>query len=161
MTTESAKRPPNHDRLLNRLLVVGCTASKAGTSSGPLPALELYNGGIVPSLRDWLITCPQALPRLRFLSAEHGLIHADTQLWHYDRPLDADRATRLRTGVWATLRHEMAANGVPTDVLVVVEPLYMTVLADLLAMPDRPRVHWISDARAWPQARTVLTEWEW
>jgi hypothetical protein len=99
---------------------------------------------------------------VRFLSAEHGLITADTPLRPYDRPLEAARAAALRPAVAASLATEMRANGVPSEVLVVAEPLYLVLLADLFALPDRPRVHWVPDhAHGWPQASAVLDQWGW
>jgi hypothetical protein len=78
------------------------------------------------------------------------------------RPLDPDRAVELRPEVMATLHQEMSTDGIPAEVLVVAEPLYLVLLADLLALPARPRLHWISDpAHGWSQARAVLDEWGW
>ncbi|MGH9059786.1 MAG: DUF6884 domain-containing protein [Acidimicrobiales bacterium] len=143
------------------MVIVGCTARKAATP-GPLPALELYEGGCVPPLRARLGGQPRLRARVRFLSAEHGLVTADTSLHPYDRPLDPDRAVELRPAVIAALHREMTADGVPHEVLVVAEPLYLVLLADLLALPARPRVHWIPDhAHAWPQACAVLDQWGW
>jgi hypothetical protein len=144
-----------------RLVVVGCTARKAPTQ-GALPALELYEGGCVPALRARLGGQPRLRARVRFLSAEHGLVTADTPLHPYDRPLDLARAVQLRPAVMAALHREMTTGGVPREVLVVAEPLYLVLLADLLALPARPLVHWIPDqARGWPQASAVLDDWGW
>ncbi|MGH3778363.1 MAG: hypothetical protein ACRDRR_21915 [Pseudonocardiaceae bacterium] len=153
---------PAEDHLvLSRMVILGCTARKALTP-GPLPALELYEGGCVPQLRARLGGDPRLRARVRFLSAEHGLVTADTPLHPYDRPLDPDRAVALRPAVIATLHRDMTTDGVPYEVLVVAEPLYLVLLADLLALPARPRVHWIPDhAHGWPQARAVLDQWGW
>jgi hypothetical protein len=154
-------RPAADDPVTARLVIVGCSAEKA-TTVGPLPALDLYDGGCVPQVRAWLGGQPRRRARVRFLSAEHGLVTADTLLHPYDRPLDADRAVQLRPQVADALHREMAADGIPDEVLVVAEPLYLVLLADLLALPARPRVHWISDhAHGWPQARAVLDDWGW
>lgn len=147
--------------VLSRMVIVGCTARKA-LAPGPLPALELYNGGCVPPLRARLGGDPSLRARVRFLSAEHGLVTADTPLGTYDRPLDPDRAVELRPTVMAALHREMNIDGVPAEVLVVAEPLYLVLLADLLALPARPRVHWIPDpAHGWIQACGVLDQWGW
>jgi hypothetical protein len=62
----------------------------------------------------------------------------------------------------AALHREMSTDGVPREVLIVAEPLYLVLLADLLALPARPRVNWIPDpAHGWAQARSVLDQWEW
>jgi len=152
--------PAAADPVAGRMVILGCTARKSAIP-GPLPALELYDGGCVPSLRARLGGDSRLRDRVRFLSAEHGLVTADTPLHSYDRPLDLDRAVALRPAVMSALHREMVVNGVPHEVLVVAEPLYLVLLADLLALPARPRVHWIPDAHGWPQAQAVLDQWRW
>ena len=142
------------------LVIVGCSAEKAPTDR-PLPALELYDGGCVPDLRARLGHQPPLRARVRFLSALHGLVTADTPLSPYDLPLDHIRADQLRPQVMQRLHTELAA-GVPGDVLVIAEPLYLVLLADLLALPERPRVHWVPDhAHGWPKAAAILDSWHW
>ena len=154
-------QPAPDDPVATRLVIVGCSAEKA-PAPGPHRALELYDGGCVPALRSRLGHDPRLRSRVRFLSAEHGLVTADTPLRPYDRPLDPARAVDLRPSVGAGIADEMRADGVPAEVLVVAEPLYMVLLADLLALPERPRVHWVADhAHGWPQARAVLDQWGW
>jgi Family of unknown function (DUF6884) len=154
-------RPAPEHSITARLVIVGCSAEKA-PGPGPHRALELYDGGCVPPLRSRLGHDPRLRSRIRFLSAEHGLVTADTRLHPYDRPLDPARAAYLRPSVMATLGREMEAGGVPREVLVVAEPLYLVLLADLLALPARPRVRWVPDhAHGWPQASDVLDEWGW
>ena len=149
------------DPVTGRLVIVGCSAEKI-SGPGPLTALELYDGGCVPPLRARLGDRPALRARIRFLSAEHGLITANTPLYPYDRPLDPTRASLLRPQVAAALADEMNATDVPHEVLVVAEPLYLVLLADLLALPARPRVHWIPDhAHGWPLAAAVLHQWGW
>jgi len=163
MSTRSSEAlpPADADPLTDRMVILGCSARKAD-ASGPLPAFELYEGGCVPPLRARLGGDPRLRARVRFLSAEHGLVTADTSLHTYDRPLDPDRAVVLRPAVMSALHHEMASGGIPHEVLVVVEPLYLVLLADLLSLPARSRVHWIPDpAHGWPQACTVLDQWGW
>ncbi|MGH3935263.1 MAG: hypothetical protein ACRDS1_09860, partial [Pseudonocardiaceae bacterium] len=144
--------PAEYDLVLSRMVILGCTARKALTP-GPLPALELYEGGCVPQLRARLGGQRRLRARVRFLSAEHGLVTADTPLHPYDRPLDPGRAGQLRPAVMAALYREMTTEGVPHEVLVVAEPLYLVLLADLLALLARPRVHWVPDhAHGWSQA---------
>lgn len=153
--------PADADPVTDRMVLIGCSARKA-TTPGPLPALELYDGGCVPPLRTRLGGDPRLRARVRFLSAEHGLVTADTPLHTYDRPLDPDRAVALRPAVMSALHRDMAVDGVPHEILIVVEPLYLVLLADLLALPARPRLYWIPDpAHGWPQASAVLDQWGW
>lgn len=163
MSTDlSGHSPHAHaDPFTDRMVIIGCSARKA-TAPGPLPALELYDGGCVPPLRTRLGDNSRLRARVRILSAEHGLVTADTLLHTYDRPLDPDRAVVLRPAVMSALRGDMAADGVPHEILIVVEPLYLVLLADLLALPARPRLYWIPDpAHGWPQASAVLDQWGW
>lgn len=152
--------PADADPVTGRMVILGCSARKSATP-GPLPALELYDGGCVPSLRVRLGGDLRLRARVRFLSAEHGLVTADTPLHTYDRSLDPDRAVVLRPAVISALHREMVVDGVPYEVLVVAEPLYLVLLADLLALPARPRVHWVPDAHGWEQAHAVLDQWGW
>ncbi|GIG57169.1 hypothetical protein Lfu02_15410 [Longispora fulva] len=146
--------------LAGRRCIVACSAEKTFTTH-PVPALDLYQGGAVPPLRARLGGQPALRSRVRILSAEHGLIGADELLLPYDRPLDADRAVQLRPLV----REQLAAeeSGAPvTEWLVIAEPLYLVLLADLLAHPARPQLHWVHDhAHGWPQAAAVLDGWGW
>lgn len=142
------------------LVIVGCSAEKT-PAPRPLAALELYNGGCVPALRARLGHQPHLRARVRFLSAMHGLVTADTPLSSYDLPLDAARADALRPQVAERLHAELTAR-LPSNVLVIAEPLYLVLLADLLALPERPRVHWVPDhAHGWPQAAAILDSWHW
>jgi hypothetical protein len=143
------------------LVIVGCSAEKTPTAT-PLPALDLYDGGCVPHLRARLGHLPHQRSRVRFLSAEHGLVTADTRLHTYDRPLDPARAIALRPRVRAQLQADLPTDHIPDDILVIAEPLYLVLLADLLADPHRPRIHWIADhATGWPDAAKVLDAWGW
>jgi hypothetical protein len=94
------------------------------------------------------------------LSAEHGIVTADTPLVPYDRPLDARRAEQLRPAVTEAIVAEWGAGGVPRELLVVAEPLYLVLLAEVLALGLR--IEWIADhAGGWPRAAAVLDRWGW
>ncbi|MDG4830009.1 hypothetical protein O7627_11935 [Solwaraspora sp. WMMD1047] len=144
-----------------RLVIVGCSAEKR-TTGQPQPALDLYDGGCVPPLRARLGDAPARRARIRILSAQHGLVTADTPLAWYDRPLDAPRAAELRSAVRHRLVAEFDVDGTPEEILIIAEPLYLVPLADLLALPARPPIHWIPDhADGWPHAATILDRWGW
>ena len=114
-----------------RLVIVGCSAEKTPTTQ-PLPALDLYDGGCVPPLRARLGHRPELRARVRFLSARHGLVTADTPLNTYDRPLDPARAANLRPQVWMDLMAETAHNDAA-----VVRPRTLTA-ARARAAPSTP-----------------------
>jgi len=150
--------PPPAGPLAARLVIAGCSRRKQA-SAVPVPALELYEGGCIPWLRARLGGCPQLRRRVRIVSAEHGLLEADSPLLPYDRLLDAGRARQLAAAVTAALARDWAGSGAPGEVLVIAEPLYLVPLAALLATPAR--VHWVPDPRDTAQAARVLDQWGW
>ncbi|MFF3665502.1 DUF6884 domain-containing protein [Microtetraspora malaysiensis] len=151
-------RPAPADPISDRMVIIGCSRRKA-TTTVPVPALELYQGGSIPQLRARIRRQPRARARVRILSAEHGWLHPDTLLMPYDRRLDESRAAQLRPAVAAAIADDLTVSGLPAELLVIVEPLYLTVLADLLTL-GLP-IHWIPDVHAWDQAAAVLDRWEW
>jgi hypothetical protein len=142
------------------VLIAGCSRRKAA-DAGPLAALELYDGGIAPQLRTRFGGNAALRRRIFFLSARHGLVTADTPLTPYDQQLTVERAHQLRTAVHRTLRPRINELGATARALVVAEPLYLVLLADLLADEDRPLLHWIPDPRGWDETTAVLDEWNW
>ncbi|MFG2913125.1 hypothetical protein ACGF0D_09565 [Kitasatospora sp. NPDC048298] len=146
--------------MIGDLVIAGCSRRKA-PGTGLLPAMELYTGGIAPELNARFAGHPHARSRIRFLSAAYGLVGADDLIAAYDQCLTRDRAEGLRRIVNGQLSRDFTANGVPRRVLLILEPDYLVLLADLLALPERPALHWISDPRGWPQAAAVLDEWRW
>ncbi|MFI1765256.1 DUF6884 domain-containing protein [Streptomyces sp. NPDC020800] len=143
------------------LVMAGCSRRKA-TGASPVPALDLYQGGIVPQLRDRLAGHPQVLERVWFLSAEHGLLGARSPVLPYERPLTDARARLLRPAVCAAVRERLdALDHHPAQILLVAEPAYLSLLADVLGDEDRPRIRWITDPRGWDEASAVLDDWNW
>ncbi len=151
---------PDHP-VAGRLVVVGCTRRKTATQT-PVPALALYQGGCVPQLRARFGHRLDLRARVRILSAEHGLVDADTPLLPYDRALTAERAAQLRPGVGARLLAEFATHGVPRAMLVVAGPLYLRLLSDVFMATPRPALEWFADPAAdWDHAAAVLDRWGW
>ncbi|MER5642065.1 DUF6884 domain-containing protein [Kitasatospora sp. NPDC002227] len=146
--------------MITDLLIAGCSRCKA-PERRPLPALERYTGGIAPHLQTRFAGHRHARDRIRFLSAEHGLVHADTPLTPYDRQLTISRAEQLRPRVAAQLEREFQIAGIPERVLLVLEPAYLVLLTDLLAHPARPSLHWVHNPHGWAEATAVLDEWRW
>ncbi|MGY5079344.1 hypothetical protein ACWIGX_19990 [Streptomyces nigrescens] len=140
-------------------VLASCTRGKKRTLS-PVPALELYEEGIAPQLRERLGDHPDLRGRLYFLSGRHGLVSADAPLLPYDQMLTYERAQQLRPLVHRRLR-QLLAGLVRPQLLVVVEPLYMVLLADVLADDDRPIVRWIPDPFGWRETAAVLDDWNW
>ena len=142
------------------LVIVGCSRRKLATDV-PVPALELYEGGAVPRLRERVAAKPAWRNRVWVLSAEHGLVPADRPLLPYDRLLTLERAEELRPQVAEAVRRALGElrSG---EVLTIVEPLYLVCLADLLTAPNRPAIRWVPDpVGGWASAAAVLDRWGW
>ena len=86
------------------LLILGCSATKRH-DAGLLPALHRYDGPLYRIIRRALAERPQLAARLtiRILSAEYGLISADTPIPDYDRRMTPARAMELQPTVAAAL----------------------------------------------------------
>jgi hypothetical protein len=141
------------------MVIAGCSRRKAATTE-PVPALDLYQGGCIPALRAHAARQPGLRIRMWIISAEHGLLPADTPLLPYDRRMDPGRAVTLRAQVGQCLQAECHRHGSPREVLVVAEPMYQLALAGLPRILGHDRVHWISDpATGWAHAAAILDRW--
>lgn len=140
------------------LIIAGCSRRKKPTEK-PIPALDLYEGGCIPGLRDRLGNDTRFRQRIRIISALYGLLHADSPVVHYDRRLtnlaDADA---LRQHVAPHLNDQLAA---VTHVLALVEPLYLFALEPVVHRLDAIRLYWIAAPRDWHRAAAVLDTWGW
>ncbi|WP_147255922.1 DUF6884 domain-containing protein [Streptomyces sp. PT12] len=142
--------------LMDGLVVVGCSRRKTVTSR-PVPALELYQGGCVPRLRDRLGADAGRRRQVLVLSARHGLVPADAPLETYDQPLTERRARVLCQPVRHALTVHLAIH--PTrEALLLLEPAYLQVLGT----PPVPVVHVITDPVAhFGAAEKILATWGW
>jgi hypothetical protein len=141
------------------IVIAGCSRRKM-PAGAPGPALDLYQGGCIPALR----ACAEAKPGLRsriwILSAQHGLLHAETLVLPYDRRMEPVRAAQLCPAVGHCLQAECDRNGMPPEVLVIAEPLYQLALAGLGTLVGHDRVRWFSDpASDWGRAEAVIDSW--
>jgi len=128
------------------------------------PALELYQGGCVPQLRERLGGSPEHRARIRLLCAGRGVLHADTQLFADHQPMTQQRSAQLRLYVREKLLTEFAHDGVPREVLVAAEPLYAQLVTDIFWIADlRPysTLHTTLPAQHWPHTAAVLDRWGW
>lgn len=149
---------------MNRLdtlpvVIAGCSRRKS-PSVGPLPALDLYEGGCIPALRACAGRAPGLRRRIWILSALHGLLHAEDPVLPYDKRMDPERAAQLRPAIRQRLETDWARSGAPSAILVIAEPVYQLALADLGMLADRGQVHWVSDpAGDWDTAEAILSTW--
>ncbi len=142
------------------VVVAGCTRRKAATTN-PVPALDLYRGSCLPQLRRRVGEHPDRRRQVFILSAKHGLVSAEQLLLPYDLPLTYGRATELRPAVMQALMNRFEVSGPPAEILLILEPLYLVLLADLLAITNRPRLRWVPDGHNWNEASAILDEWGW
>lgn len=141
------------------MIIAGCSRRKLQTAVA-VPALDLYQGGCIPALRARTQETGWLRSRTWILSAEHGLLHADSPLLPYDRRMDRQRAALLRPAACRRLREEFGQRGIPREVLVIAEPLYQLALADLASLAGADRVRWVDDpADQWDQASAVISTW--
>ncbi|MFJ8856089.1 DUF6884 domain-containing protein [Streptomyces sp. NPDC102437] len=138
------------------LVVVACCKEKRVTSS-PIPALDLYEGWVVPLIRDRVAANSTVRSRVLVLSALHGLVTADTLVTTYEQPMTAEQASALSGTAPAGLRRHLARFP-STGALLLMEPPYARVLGPIQV----PRTHLISD----PMGRhddihTILDSWSW
>ncbi len=146
-----------HD--VDPMIIAGCSRRKLQTAV-PVSALELYQGGCLPALRALAHKTGWLRSRTWILSAEYGLLHADAQLLPYDRRMDEQRAALLRPAACRCLREEFRQRGVPREVLVIAEPLYQLVLADLASLAGPDRVRWVdAPSCEWAKASAVISTW--
>jgi hypothetical protein len=141
-----------------QLVIAGCSRRKTATAI-PVPALELYQGGCIPALRARAGARPRLRERIRILSAEYGLVTADTPLLPYDRELDASRAAELLPAVARALSGAGLCAGPGTGLLVIAGPAYLALVAAALP-PGTPAV-WVPDPYDWAAAAVVLDRWGW
>ncbi|SHF60560.1 DUF6884 domain-containing protein [Streptoalloteichus hindustanus] len=140
------------------LLVVSCSRKKLVTTA-PIPALELYQGALVPHLREHLAPAKRA--RIRILSAEHGLLHAGDPIDTYDRKLrNRSEAEALQNRVTARLTADLRTPAL-RHVLVVLEPLYLTAAACLFNHAPPIELTLLPNPADWAGAKAVLSQWGW
>ena len=142
----------------SQLLIAGCSRRKTATAV-PVPALELYQGGCIPALRARAGTRRSLRGRIRILSAEHGLVTADTPLLPYDRELDAGRAAQLLPAVARAIAGAGIRAGQGTELLVIAGPAYLALVA--AALPAGTPAVWVPDPYDWARAAVVLDRWGW
>ncbi|MGH3834612.1 MAG: DUF6884 domain-containing protein [Pseudonocardiaceae bacterium] len=141
-------------------IIVGCSHRKAGR--GEYAALDLYEGGCVPQLRDRVHAHPSLRNRIFVLSARYGLVGANDRIASYDQQMTLPRARELERSVSSALIARVLATPHPDELVVLVEPIYLAALAELFRADARPRVHWFPEpASDWPIACKLIDRWGW
>lgn len=93
------------------LLVQSCSKSK-NRPIEPVKPLELYSGYFFKIIKKAIREGDfQDDIDISVLSAEYGLLDSTDEITYYDRRMDAERATELRSEVTAELRSKVSENG--------------------------------------------------
>ncbi|AJT62430.1 hypothetical protein T261_0741 [Streptomyces lydicus] len=147
----------DQDNITDGLLIVSCSRRKAVTSR-PVPALDLYQGWVVPLVRARLGAHGAARRRVLILSALHGLIAADHPVTTYEQPMTVEQQRIVSTTAPETLRRHLAAHRT-TRALLLMEAPYAQALGpvpvqDVRLITDpmdrHDEVHCILDSWSWP-----------
>ncbi|GLZ37892.1 DUF6884 domain-containing protein [Actinokineospora sp. NBRC 105648] len=151
-------RSAAHIAALEGLIIVSCSRRKL-VSSRPVPALDLYQGALTPHLREHLPIGYRS--RVRIVSAEHGLLHADEPIESYDHKLCVPaEAERLRARVTPRLAVDLSSLAL-RHVLVVLDPMYMAAVASLFDYAPPLGLTVMPHAGDWIGAAAVLARWGW
>ncbi|WP_331773297.1 hypothetical protein OG948_58930 (plasmid) [Embleya sp. NBC_00888] len=143
-------------RVADGLVIVACCREKRVTS-GPVPALDLYEGWVVPLIRDRIARPGGPRERVLVLSALYGLITADTPVTTYEQPMTDERQHVLGTTAPRALRRHLARHPTSQALLLMISS-YARVLGPVpvsttLLITDPMRRH--------DDIHTVLDSWNW
>ena len=116
-----------------RLLILGCSKAKT-MDDGLIPAWQRYDGPAFRVLRRYLRQRQDPALSILVLSAEYGIVAADSRIPYYDRQMTPTRAGEIRHQVSATLSHLLnGSDFLPEQskhVLVVLGREYLGALTD-------------------------------
>jgi hypothetical protein len=145
------------------LIILNCSRSKLVTS-GPVPALELYQGACVLHAREHFARDPARRARIRIVSAAHGLLRPDDPISTYDRRLQtqADALRLHEQTVSGQLDAELADTPALRYLLLIVEPLYLLALQHVFDRSDRlEHLAIVDNPWAWQDGVEHLRRWGW
>lgn len=140
------------------LIIVGSPHRQVETTA-PRAALDLYDGGCVPLLRQRIGTSPAHRARVLFLSGRHGLVGADTPLRPYCAPMTADRVRNYRDDSASRLLPHLRAHPA-TAALLLLEHGHLAALPPMTHLVDRV-CHFTDPLAHWPAVAAVLDSWGW
>lgn len=112
---------------MRRLLIISCSQRKR-PDPGLLPAVDRYDGPAFRVLRRYLRGNPANPPDIHILSAEFGLIPADTPIPVYDRRMTTSRARELRD-VTATAFRQLVTSAPYAKLHLALSKDYLAALA--------------------------------
>jgi hypothetical protein len=143
-----------------RCLIVSCSRTKVA-SPEPMPAIQRYDGPAYRVLRKFLAEAPDASRSLDvyILSAEFGLIEAETKIPVYNRLMTASRAKELRPHVMDVVQHEISPQGY-SEVFLSMSQLYLKAIDGIGCLLDS-ETKVIASNRTTGQSLTDLKKWLW
>lgn len=139
------------------LVVVACCKEKRVTAA-PLPALDLYEGWVIPLIRDRVAEHSGPRARVLVLSALYGLVSADAPVTTYERPMTEGRASVLAGTAPSVLRRHLARFP-SSEALLLMEAPYAEVLGTVPVtrtrlitdpMDRHADIHAVLDSWSWP-----------
>lgn len=146
---------------MSNVVIVGCSRRKVITDH-PIHAIDLYQGGYVPFIRNCILLKPKLRNQVFILSAKYGLLGADDPVLNYDQLLTMEEAKILRPLVWNSLQERILKSLIPKEILVITEPLYFYLIADIFSIVDIPRIYWEPEIRNESKlVNTILNKWAW
>ncbi len=143
-----------------RCLIVSCSRTKAA-SPEPMPAIQRYDGPAYRVLRKFLDEAPDASQSLDVyvLSAEFGLIEAETEIQAYDRLMTASRAEELHQQVMDAVQKEIGPRNY-SEVFLSMSRLYLKAIEGIDRLLDS-KTKVITSNRTTGQSLTDLKKWLW
>ncbi|MGW7199541.1 DUF6884 domain-containing protein [Streptomyces chryseus] len=137
-------------------MVVACCKEKRVTAA-PLPALDLYEGWVVPLIRDRVTARSDLRSRVLVLSALFGLVTADAPVTTYEQPMTEERS-RVLSGTAPQILRRHLARFPSSEALLLMEPPYAQVLGPVPVT----RTHLIADPMdRHADIHAVLDSWSW
>jgi hypothetical protein len=117
---------------MHRLLVISCSKRKR-LDSRLMPAIDRYDGPTFRVLRCFLREHPEHAPEVLIISAEYGLLSADSRIPFYNRAINATRAKELRPLVAVDFRRIFSTSGW-SRIGICLGKQYLTAFSDAAAM---------------------------
>jgi hypothetical protein len=100
-------------------------------------------------------------PRVRVVSAEHGMLRIDDHVGDDRLLMNKADAIHLRTRISSQLAADLATMPAGGRVLLVGDPLYLLAVEDIFDHVSRLTLTWIPDQRGWRKAAATLAQWGW
>jgi len=144
----------------HRCLIVGCSRTKVDTPQ-PLPAIQRYDGPAFRVIRRYLSQAPEGTQDVDMfvLSAEFGLISAETTISSYDRLMTAARAVELRPSVLDVVRSQICPQSY-AEVFLSMGKTYVQAMEGLDTLLGSGVRMTLSDSAS-GQKLTELQRWLW